>query len=412
MDVDDGSSAHPPAGTDLRLGTEVTAALEAQLPEVARRTVAAVSAEVPAYAEGLSAQVAGGIAAGVRMALAAFLRLVAESGDRHPAAALDAATSGAYDLGRAEAREGRSIDALLAAYRIGARTAWHELSRTVVEHEVDPSRVAGFAGLVFTYIDELSAASAAGHRAQLANTARVRARHLHDLGLGLLTGEDPDVLAARAERADWHPPARLTAVLLPAARVHDAASLLDPRTLVVTDEGEGTPLPTGSGALVVPGTDRTRTSLLRTLAGHGATVGPQRPWTEVAASFDRAVRVRALVTPGGGRAVDTEAHLPALVLHADPAALADLRRRVLAPLEGLSPAAVERLTATLRSWLLHLGRRQEVAEELGIHPQTVRYRMAQVRERYGDDLDDPEVTFALVLALGSGQDRPEPAAGQ
>ncbi len=32
----------------------------------------------------------------------------------------------------------------------------------------------------------------------------------------------------------------------------------------------------------------------------------------------------------------------------------------------LSPKAAERLTETLRSWLLHLGRRSDVAEDLYI----------------------------------------------
>lgn len=395
----------PERGTgELRLDAEVVAALRAQLPDAAEQTVRAVTREVPAYAEGLSEQIAAGIAAGVRMALAAFLRLVAGSRDRDPGAALDAATSGAYDLGRAEASEGRTIDALLAAYRVGARTAWRELSRTVVEWDVPSASVADFAGLVFAYIDELSAASAAGHRAQLARTARVRMRHLHELGQGLLAGEAPDVLQARAERAEWAPPETLTAVVLPAARLHEAAALLDARTLVVTDEREGDTMPAGTGVLLVPDAMRTRAGLLQTLRGHGGVVGPPRAWTGASASFTRAVRARELGA-APGTTVDTEEVLPALVLRADPDALTDLRRQALAPLEPLGPATAARLTETLRSWLLHLGRRQDVAADLGIHPQTVRYRMAQVRERYGDRLDDPAVVIALVVALALEDDR-------
>lgn len=385
--------------TELHLDPAVLDALEAQLPDVAAATVAAVSAEVPAYAEGLSEQMAAGIAAGVRMALAAFLRLVADSGDPDPSAAHDAATDGAYRLGRTEAHQGRTIDALLAAYRIGARTAWDELSRTLVARQVRSSDIAAFAGLVFSYIDELSAASAAGHRAHGATTARDRARHLHELGQGLLTAEPADALTIRAQRADWTPPGTVTVVLLPAARVHEVTALLDPRTLAVTDDRSVAALPAETAALLVPDAARTRPSLLRALAGSGAVVGPARPWTQAAASFERAVRARELPTPADGHPLDTEEHLPAMVLRADPAALADLRQRTLAPLDGLSDAATARLTATLRSWLLHLGRRTQVAEELGVHPQTVRYRLAQVRERFGSALDDPEVVIALLLSL-------------
>ena len=45
-----------------------------------------------------------------------------------------------------------------------------------------------------------------------------------------------------------------------------------------------------------------------------------------------------------------------------------------------------------------------MAGELHVHPQTVRYRMAQLRELFGERLDDAEERFQLALALrvGSG----------
>ena len=48
---------------------------------------------------------------------------------------------------------------------------------------------------------------------------------------------------------------------------------------------------------------------------------------------------------------------------------------MLAPLPTCGPAVAEKLAETLRSWLLHQGRREDVAAELFVHPQTVRYRM-------------------------------------
>ena len=89
--------------------------------------------------------------------------------------------------------------------------------------------------------------------------------------------------------------------------------------------------------------------------------------------------------------VDTDDHLADLVLDADRAAHDDLRARVLAPMAALRPATAERLEETLRSWLLHQGRRDDVAADLFVHAQTVRYRMGQIRELYGDALDDPDV---------------------
>ena len=42
-----------------------------------------------------------------------------------------------------------------------------------------------------------------------------------------------------------------------------------------------------------------------------------------------------------------------------------------------------------------------MAAELHVHPQTVRYRLARLRERFGDALDDPSARFELALALRS-----------
>ncbi|WP_447644429.1 helix-turn-helix domain-containing protein [Nocardioides zeae] len=65
----------------------------------------------------------------------------------------------------------------------------------------------------------------------------------------------------------------------------------------------------------------------------------------------------------------------------------------------MRPDTAARLEETLRAWLLHQGRREEVAAALFVHPQTVRYRMGRVRELWGDALTDPDVVRALVVAL-------------
>ena len=197
-----------------------------------------------------------------------------------------------------------------------------------------------------------------------------------------------------AERADWSPPKTLTAVLLPEAQVRPVLGLVSGRALTASEHS----LPEGLAVVLVPDMDgRSRTRLLKLLADRHAVVGPARPWKEVRGSYARAVRGLAL--RGTPAPVDTEQHLASLVVTADPEALADLRAAALAPLATLRPATAEKLEATLRSWLLHQGRREDVAADLFVHPQTVRYRMGQLRELYGDRLDDPETVLALTLAL-------------
>jgi DNA-binding PucR family transcriptional regulator len=104
-------------------------------------------------------------------------------------------------------------------------------------------------------------------------------------------------------------------------------------------------------------------------------------------------------------------HLDALIVHHDERLLAALRRQYLAPLERLPAPARDRLAATLTSWLRHMGNRQAMAGELHVHPQTVRYRMAQLRELFGPALDDPSVRATLLLALAWGPSADERESG-
>ncbi|WP_328992821.1 helix-turn-helix domain-containing protein [Kribbella sp. NBC_01245] len=387
---------------ELDLGEVAIELLRSRLPNVAESTVRAVIVEVPGYTNALAGSMGANIQRAVQLALAGFLNLASSprsGGD--PGTPLAPALEGAYLLGRGEARSGRSMDALLAAYRVGARVSWRELSSTAVEAGLPAGTLAKFAELVFAYIDELSAASVAGHTDELATTGRVRQRYLQRLGRSLLVGDPADQLADRAERADWEPPRTLTAVLLPNAQVRGVLAVLDPRTLRPEDELPELEEESEVAVLLVPDADGPgRVALLRSLRGRQAWVGPSQPWTMARTSYLRVLRARRLRLPVESDApVDTDRHLAALVVAADPAALEDLRRRVLAPFATLRPATADRLTETLREWLLHLGRRDDVAAAMHVHPQTVRYRMGQIRELFGNRLEDPQTILALTIAL-------------
>ena len=398
MTREEASSPTARGAADLELDPAIAAALRERLPGVATHTVAAVVVEVPGYQGALTGPMGENIEAAVQMALGGFLKLASGTQDSDPSTPMSATLDGAYSLGRGEARSGRSMDALLAAYRVGARVAWRELSSAAAGAGIPSSTMAKFAELVFAYIDELSAASVAGHADELSTSGRVRERYLERLGRLLLSAATPDVLTAAAERAEWPQPQTLTAVLVPAAQVRGAMSLLEQATLQVGEELPGIE-DREMTLLLVPdmhGVDRQH--LLRILAGRHAVVGPPRAWHDARASYQRAARLVGR-DEHGDEAVDTEQHLPELVLDADPEAIADLRARALEPMAGLRPATAHRLAETLRSWLLHQGRREEVAADLHVHAQTVQYRMGQLRELYGDRLADPQVVLELVLAL-------------
>ncbi|WP_369130864.1 PucR family transcriptional regulator [Modestobacter roseus] len=404
--------AAPAIGDPITFPPAVVAAMLAELPAVAERTVASIVVEVPSYAGAFAGEMGRAIQRAVQVALGGFLELATDGGGVDPSRPIAPALAGAYALGRGEARSGRSMDALLSAYRVGARVSWRHMSETAVSAGLTVGSLARFAELVFAYIDQLSAASVAGHADELATSGRVRQHHLERLGAVLLAGRPLHDLTAAAERADWTPPRTLTAVVLPETRARNALALLDARTLQVTEEAAGPGGEEERAVLLVPDAGGgARAGLLRVLDGLGAAVGPARPWHDVAASHRRVLRALRLgpapdTAPLDTAPLDTEARLVELVLRADEEALTDLRTAVLAPLDQVTPATREKLTATLRSWLLHHGRRERIAAELFVHPQTVRYRMGQLRDLFGDRLEDPATLLQLTLALGCAPREP------
>jgi DNA-binding PucR family transcriptional regulator len=104
------------------------------------------------------------------------------------------------------------------------------------------------------------------------------------------------------------------------------------------------------------------------------------------------------VVPAEGL-LDAAEYAAALLLRSDRRLAQELVRDRLAPLDGLPVGSRARLTTTLAAWIAAQGRLQAVAEDLHIHPQTVRYRLAKLRELFGEALEDPQQRFELELAL-------------
>jgi purine catabolism regulator len=78
----------------------------------------------------------------------------------------------------------------------------------------------------------------------------------------------------------------------------------------------------------------------------------------------------------------------------DPARAAAFAESFLEPLR-----ARDELTRTLRSFLRHHGSRLKVAEELGVHRNTVRNRIDEIETALGGSLDEPQVRVSAWIAL-------------
>jgi hypothetical protein len=375
-----------------RLPPSVGAVLRPGIPQVSDEIIDAIREGVPAYAQPLEGAFGRGVRLVVERALTEFVDLVEEP-DRDGSAGRDVYVR----LGRGEARAGRTMEALLAAYRIGARVAWRRVAEAAHAAGLGEGVLARLAESIFAYIDELSGASAEGYaqeHAAAAGELQRRRRRLVSIMIQSPPPADATVEDAASE-AGWELPRSLAALVWPHSERRIAARL-SAETIVA-------PLDDFSCALVPdPHAPGRRGEIETALGGHQAVIGPAVSWRQAAISARRAFAAQRLmeegVLPANGLVVADD-HLTALILHSDRDLLDDLARKHLGVIAEETERSRERLSRTLLAWLDYQGNVAEIAEALHVHPQTVRYRLGRLRERFGSALDDPEVRFELGLVL-------------
>jgi PucR-like helix-turn-helix protein len=416
-------AAVPPEAADV---------LRPTLPGLADEMIAAIAVEVPDYARAMEGTFGQMVRHGVEVALNRFVDMVAD-----PTADVTRARDTYVNLGRGEFHSGRSLDALLAAYRVGARLAWRSFVEAGTTAGLPAEALYSLGEAIFAYIDEISAESADGYAEEQSAAAGESQRRRRRL-VRLLAQDPPpaqEAIHTAAQGAGWQLP-RHVAVLVAAdsgAKGGDAAALGAAEMGQPAARGEpvageeiveaiATRLARrlGNGALggaagglacvFVPDPDAPgrRRQIVAELRQDSApeiiSVGPTVPWYEATASLRRAAAAFRLAAAGRIEPglVVAEDHLATLLLGADRELAAALAASRLAPLDSLADGPRARLTETLQAWLDRPGQVQAVAAELDVHPQTVRYRLRQLRELFGARLDDPEARFELSLALRVG----------
>jgi PucR C-terminal helix-turn-helix domain len=372
------------------LEPSVARVLRPQLDGLADEIIDTIVLAVPGYTRPLEGDFERGLRQGVHEALRHFVELIED-----PVAGRTQDRSVYRGLGRGELRQGRSLDALQSAYRIGARIAWRRWAEAGSRAGLDAASLQLLAESIFVYIDELSAESIEGYAEAQAERAGERERRYRRLFAALIA-EPPDEEAVRgaAAAAGWSVPQTLAAIAVRGTGGAQVAGALGEDAIAVRD-GELTlviwadPLRPGARALL--------TGALR----REAAVGPAVSWREAARSLRLARTLLAL----GASARDVEGprwasdHLAQLALDDPDGLLAELRSTRLRPFETLGEGARARLELTLLEWLKQQGNRAATARALGVHEQTVRYRMNQLRELLGDALDEPQARFELELSL-------------
>ncbi|HEX6651266.1 MAG TPA: helix-turn-helix domain-containing protein [Thermoleophilaceae bacterium] len=379
------------------LPAEIADVIEPELEATTDEILATIAREVPDYARPLEGSFGRGVRTGVTEALRQFVDLIrSPSGARGPGREVYVA------LGSGELHQGRTLDALQSAYRVGARVAWRRLAAAATREGVEPDVLSLLAESIFAYIETLSADSVEGYaeaRARLEGESRHR-RHALVAALVREPPADEADLRAAAEAVAWRIPRTAAALACDEEWLDRVAMRLPADTIAAGLDGVGcaiVPDPDGPGR-----PSQIERAIESTGTGAHAALGPTDEAHSLAASWAfaratlRAVEAGAIETPGLVRADDV---LVELLLFENSGLAERITTRWLAPLAGLTPKASRRMEETALAYVQQRGNAAAMARALGVHPQTARYRLRGLRELLGDTLDDPDARFEMELAL-------------
>lgn len=369
----------------------VVRSLLIDLDAVVAEVMEEVEADLAEDGRELDASTEAKLRAGIRIGVERFL---AESGAQ--GAPPDRELFIAH--GRTQHDAGRPLEEMLGFYRMAALVLWRRVAAGGFGMKLTADQLAALGSAIFAFIHELSAAGAEGYsqaHADLERTRPARRERLFQLLMAEPRAPRERVEAA-AQLAGWRLPDQVAAL---ATRVeccdlvHRAADVLSGHiqettcTLMRADGGLEWQLSRVLDALPAEAS-----------AGLGEVVG----WRDARQSFRYAVAALDIAEhrrDGGGRLVRAASVPVWLLLASDRHLAARIRDTHLAPFDALDDRTRERLMATLREWLNSPDQPLAIANRLGVHVQTVRYRMRQMRELLGTTLEDPERRFELAVAL-------------
>ena len=367
--------------------------LRREAPSLAAEIFREIRRQLPEYDRPLDSLFSAGLLLGVETALAEFADAIEGRG---PSAETRARVY--RGLGRSELAEGRNMDSLQSACRLGGRVAWRRYARVARRVGMRSEQMVDLAEAVFAHVDQIATASVLGYAQAKADSgaAHERRRRL----LSLLLGPADTVLVAEAARAaDWALPDLLACVALgaPAGPFSATGAIRLPERLLAD-------LSSPNPFILIPEPELwlDKPEIVEFLRERRAVVGPVVPPGSAADSLRWARTARARLP---GPALDDgpvmcDEHLPTLLLLGDEALVSLIGERRLAPLGALTVKQRDRLEATLLAWLeTNRGSAPQVAARLGVHPQTARSRLHRVQELFGPALADPETRFEIEVAL-------------
>lgn len=366
--------------------------------------IKAIVDEVSAYRRSLDSAVGRDLTESVRRAVRQFAELI-----EHPDSAQDHHIRHFRHLGRVEFLNGRTTDGLQAAFRVGARVGSRRYAEIVQEASLPPETVLTLHEAVLIHINALSNESVKGFlAAQLRSEGEVKRarRTLVERLLEHPRGQERAPLGPLAERAHWALPGAVACVVVRSAG----------RFSVPGADGQLLSVNRGSDVVLIvpePETSGLIDRVRGAARGRVAIVGPAVPAPEAWLSLQCARlaldrRTELPTQPGDGAFLHVDDELAELHLLRSAPIGQLLGRRVLGVFADLPRGRAARLAETLDALLMSWGRTApEVAQALGIHPQTARKRLRQLEALFGDRLGDPWFRFEALLALRTHALRPQ-----
>jgi hypothetical protein len=387
----------PPGNGRPLVPDQLATVVRQEIPSLAEEIISEIRARICEYARPLDGPYGQALRIGVSTALTTLAEILAD-----PAAPRDRRDSICRRLGEGEWHEGRGIETLQAAYRTGVQLTWRRVMAVAQRLSLPADAVCKLADVVIAYGDELAALSEAGYldakRRSADGLAEFRRRLLR------LILDDPPApqraITELAALARWELPAEVT-LIATGPGPGQVGALAD--DMLASLDG---PQP----HILVPGPlDERRLAAIESVVTPDASAaGPTVPLAAAADSLRWARKALAAARDGCIRCcglIRCEDHLMTLWLRSDPALVQLIAERHFPALQQLAPAKRCELLKTFAAWLEYRGK---AAEHLRVHPQTVRYRLRQLRDLLGSRLDDPMEQFALglishaTLASGSG----------
>lgn len=374
------------------LPQEFAAIMRPELPSLIKEIGVEVTRAYPEYARLLDGPNGQAIRVGVEQSLSSFVDLVAE-----PSASTSLRDDMCRRFGRFEAYEGRTMETLQGAYRLGARVALRRAKKVGRSHNFSllPCSVSPTRSSPTSTSSNPSPGRASWRCSRRpANRPRPCAGCLLHL---ILAGRPSPrtAIAELCEQTGWALPDEVTLVAVRSPAALDRA---------VADRDLLADLSAPQPHLLIPGAfdDARRRMLDEALLGTHAAIGLTVPIALASDSIRWARRVLELVDTNiidDAPVILCENHLITLWLLSDPVLVDQLAQRELAPISGISTTRRERLVETLRIWLDTRGTAAHMGELLDVHPQTVRYRMRNLESIFGEQLTDPESRFSTEAVL-------------